>query len=141
MTRTSLTHPLQIAVVHPGPALGRIGITFCPGKHQPTSATGSWARDLTLDVRAIADWGAAAVLTLVEDHELTALKVEGLGAAVEARSQGPAFIVKGSSQEAEDSAVVPPEEESPGSSCEAGGCRREDRASDRQAPRWARVSR
>jgi ADP-ribosyl-[dinitrogen reductase] hydrolase len=86
MTRTSLTHPLQIAIVHPGPALGRIGITFCPGKHQPSSATGSWARDLNLDVRAIADWGAAAVLTLVEGHELTALKVEGLGAAVEARS-------------------------------------------------------
>ena len=86
MTRTSLTHPLQIAIVHPGPGLGRIGITFCPGKHQPSSATGSWARDLNLDVRAIADWGAAAVLTLVEGHELTALKVEGLGAAVEARS-------------------------------------------------------
>ena len=86
MTRTSLTHPLQIAIVHPGQGLGRIGITFCPGKHQPSSATGSWARDLNLDVRAIADWGAAAVLTLVEGHELKALKVEGLGAAVEARS-------------------------------------------------------
>ena len=83
MNRTSMTHPLQIAVVHPGPKLGRIGITFCPGKHQPTSATGGWARDLDLDVGAIADWGAGAVLTLVEDHELTALKVEGLGAAVE----------------------------------------------------------
>lgn len=86
MTRTSPTHPLQIAAVQPGAGLGRIGITFCPGKHQPASATGGWARDLTVDVDAIADWGAAAVLTLVEDHELKALKVTGLGAAVEARS-------------------------------------------------------
>lgn len=86
MNRTSLTHPLQIAVVQPGPGLGRIGITFCPGKHQLASATGSWARDLAIDVRAIADWGAAAVLTLVEHHELKALKVEGLGTAVEGRS-------------------------------------------------------
>lgn len=84
MTRTSLTHPLQIATVALGSDLGRIGITFCPGKHQASSATGSWARDLDLDVGAIADWGAAAVLTLVEDHELRALKVEGLGSAVHA---------------------------------------------------------
>ena len=86
MTRTSITHPLQIAVVHPGPGFGRIGITFCPGKQQPSSATGAWARDLAVDVRAIADWGAAAVLTLVEDHELKVLKVTGLGAEIERQS-------------------------------------------------------
>ena len=85
MTRTSLTHPLQIAAVDVAPGLGRIGVTFCPGKHQPGAATGSWARDLTLDVAAIADWGAAAVLTLVEDQELKSLKVEGLGAEVRRR--------------------------------------------------------
>ncbi len=83
MTRTSLIHTLQIAVVSPGPGLGRIGITFCPGKVQPASATGAWSRDLGLDVKAIADCGAAAVLTLVEDHELTTLKVAGLGGEVE----------------------------------------------------------
>ncbi len=83
MSRTSKTHPLQIAVVTPGPDMGRIGVTFCPGKHQPTALTGGWARDLALDIKAISDWGAAAVLTLVEGHELTALRVEGLGQAVE----------------------------------------------------------
>lgn len=83
MTRTSLTHPLQIAVVRPGPGLGRIGITFCPGKVQPAAATGGWNRDLSLDVAAIADWGATAVLTLVEDHELKALQVAGLGLEVQ----------------------------------------------------------
>lgn len=63
--------------------MGRIGITFCPGKTQVSAATGAWARDLTLDVAAIADWGAAAVLTLVEDYELKTLKVEGLRAEVQ----------------------------------------------------------
>jgi ADP-ribosyl-[dinitrogen reductase] hydrolase len=82
MTRTSISHPLQIAVVQTLPGHGRIGITFCPGKIQPSAATGAWSRDLSTDIRAIADWGAAAVLTLVEDHELVSLKVEGLGAAV-----------------------------------------------------------
>lgn len=85
MTRTSQTHPLQIAVVDALSGHGRIGVTICPGKKQPGALTGAWDRDLGLDVEAIADWGAVAVLTLVEPHELTALKVEGLGAEVEAR--------------------------------------------------------
>ena len=85
MTRTSLTHPLQIVFVSPGTGLGRIGITFCPGKVQPAAATGAWSRELDLDVQTIADGGAAAVLTLVEDHELAALKVTGLGGEVKRR--------------------------------------------------------
>ena len=31
MSRTSKTHPLQIAVVTPGPDMGRIGVSYCPG--------------------------------------------------------------------------------------------------------------
>lgn len=85
MARTSLSHPLQIASVDTGPGLGRIGITFCPGKKQASAATGAWDRDLDLDIQTIAYWGAAAVLTLIEDHEFAALKVEGLGETVRAR--------------------------------------------------------
>lgn len=83
MARTSVSHPLQIAVVRTLPQHGRIGVTFCPGKVQSSAATGVWARDLDLDVQAIADWGAAAVLTLIEPHEIITLQVEGLGRAVE----------------------------------------------------------
>lgn len=83
MARTSVSHPLQIAVVRTLPQHGRIGVTFCPGKVQSSAATGVWARDLDLDVQAIADWGAAAVLTLIEPHEMITLQVEGLGRAVE----------------------------------------------------------
>jgi ADP-ribosyl-[dinitrogen reductase] hydrolase len=84
MNRTSISHPLQIAAVPTLDGYGSIGVTFCPGKQQPSAATGAWSRDLELDVRAIADWGAAAVLTLVEDHEIAALGVTGLRRAVEA---------------------------------------------------------
>ena len=83
MLRTSISHPLQTVAVSTLPRHGRIGVTFCPGKVQASAATGAWARDLDLDVQTIADWGAAAVLTLIEPHEITALQVEGLGRAVE----------------------------------------------------------
>ena len=82
--RTSQTHPLQIAEVRPAPDMGRIGLTFCPGKTQPHAATGAWDRDVDTDVQAIKAWGAAAVVTLIEDHEIAALQVQGLGAAVQA---------------------------------------------------------
>jgi ADP-ribosyl-[dinitrogen reductase] hydrolase len=80
MTRTSETHPLQIAEVFADGVPGRIGITFCPGKKHSDGFTGAWHRDLCLDLDAIRDWGAAALVSLVEDHELSALGVEDLGA-------------------------------------------------------------
>jgi len=82
--RTSVSHPLQIAEVAVGSGFGTVGITFCPGKCQPHAATGAWARDIAVDVAAIADWGASSVVTLVEDHELAKLDVTGLGPAVQA---------------------------------------------------------
>ncbi|WP_247395425.1 MULTISPECIES: cyclin-dependent kinase inhibitor 3 family protein [unclassified Bradyrhizobium] len=41
--------------------------------------TGEWVRDLTLDLDGIRDWGAAAVVTLLEPKELVLLRVERLG--------------------------------------------------------------
>jgi len=82
MRRTSLTHPLQIAVVTAGPDFARIGITFCPGKYDRNAMTGYWDRDLALDLDAIRDWGAAAVVTLLEPKELTLLRVARLGEEV-----------------------------------------------------------
>lgn len=84
--RTSATHPLQIAEVRASPAHGRIGITFCPGKHDATALTGGWARDLAADLDAIRDWGAALVITLVEPSELALLRVPQLGDEVQRRA-------------------------------------------------------
>jgi hypothetical protein len=83
--RTSQTHPLAIAHVRASPSHGRIGITFCPGKHDRAAHTGAWARDLATDLDAIAAFGAQLVLTLNEPAELAALKVENLGAEILAR--------------------------------------------------------
>jgi len=83
--RTSLTHPLQIAEVRATPSQGRIGITFCPGKHDRAAITGAWARDLGLDLDAIVAWGARLVLTLLEPAELVQLKVPDLGSEVRRR--------------------------------------------------------
>jgi ADP-ribosyl-[dinitrogen reductase] hydrolase len=74
--KTSISHPLQIAVATAGSEFGRIGITFCPGKFDPHAMTGGWDRDLNRDLDAIRDWGAAAVVTLLEPKELTLLRVE-----------------------------------------------------------------
>jgi hypothetical protein len=59
LKRTSLTHPLQIAVVTAGPEFGRVGITFCPGKYDQHAMSGCWDRDLALDLDTVRDWGAA----------------------------------------------------------------------------------
>ena len=83
--RTSQTHPLQIAEVRASPSHGRIGITFCPGKHDHFANTGAWERDLGIDLDAISVWGAKLVLTLMESAELTALKVPHLGKEIQNR--------------------------------------------------------
>jgi len=83
--RTSVSHPLQVAAVSAGKGMGRVGLTFCPGKKQPGAMTGAWDRDLEADLGAVADWGAVSVVTLVEEHELHALGVADLGAAVARR--------------------------------------------------------
>lgn len=80
--RTSITHPLQIATIIAGKNSGRVGITLCPGKVDPSSVGGPWKRDLIADVEVIRSWGATCVLTLLEPHELDLLKVRGLPEAV-----------------------------------------------------------
>lgn len=77
--RTSVTHPIRIDAISAGKSHGNIGITFCPGKVQADAVTGSWARDLRTDLEAISEWGASIVVSLIEDHEIEALQVQGIG--------------------------------------------------------------
>lgn len=85
MSRTSICYPLQIASLRPGPALGRIGITFCPGKYDPSAHTGGWERDLSIDLDAVRTWGAVALVTLLEHSEMNLLRVQNLGDEVSRR--------------------------------------------------------
>ncbi len=81
--RTSVSHPLQIAAVVSGASgCGRVGLTLCPGKYDPHGMTGAWDRNLASDLDKIREWGAAAVVTLLEPRELTLLRVERLGEEV-----------------------------------------------------------
>jgi ADP-ribosyl-[dinitrogen reductase] hydrolase len=85
--KTSVSHPLQIATITPGVfGFGRVGVTFCPGKYDPHAMSGAWDRDLDVDLDAIRDWGAAAIVTLIEPKELTLLRVERLGEEVVRRN-------------------------------------------------------
>lgn len=78
--RDSVTSPLQISELPVGN--GVLGLTLCPGKHGDSLNGAPWARDLELDVAAIRDWGATAVVTLLERAELTWLQVEALPEAM-----------------------------------------------------------
>jgi len=82
-TRTSITHPMRIATLDL-PTGGRIGLTFCPGKRDDFAMTGSWSRDLEIDLRAIIDWGASTLVTLIETHEFDLLQVPNLGPSAQA---------------------------------------------------------
>jgi ADP-ribosyl-[dinitrogen reductase] hydrolase len=73
--RTSLTDPLQIAVVSALGVPGAVGLTLCPGKKD---WAGGWDRDLETDIAAIRAWGAEIVVTLVENREFLLLGVVNL---------------------------------------------------------------
>lgn len=76
--RTSISHPLRIATLSVGANGGRIGLTFAPGKKQARAMTGSWARDLDLDLQKIRDWGAGTLVTLLEPWEYEELEIPSL---------------------------------------------------------------
>lgn len=81
--RTSFTDPIEIPTL--AAARGRIGISFCPGKQGPALAGFDWKRDLAVDLDEVRVWGAAAVVSLTEKHEMELLGVADLETAVAAR--------------------------------------------------------
>lgn len=84
MERTSITDPLQIGAAA-APGGGRIGMTICPGKKQADAVSGSWNRDLDIDLDAIRAWGAEALVSLIEPKEYQSLGVEALPERAKAR--------------------------------------------------------
>jgi len=83
-TLTSDRNPLRIdSVAVPGRA-GTIGMTLCPGKKDPYAKFGAWDRDLQADLQAIRDWGASAIVSLMEGSEFWLLGVPDFEAKVAA---------------------------------------------------------
>lgn len=90
MLRTSLTHPIRVDAL---PVRnGLLGLTFCPGKHGGSLNGAPWARDLEVDLRALRDWGAGLVLTLIEPQEFDLLRVPDLGEQVVAQRMNWAHL-------------------------------------------------
>ncbi len=79
---TSQTHPLRIDDVDIPGVPGTIGIIFCPGKVQADAMSGTWERDLRVDMQVVKSWGATAWLNLLTSTEMLDLKVEDLEEAV-----------------------------------------------------------
>lgn len=78
MPRTSQSHPLRIPSLPVPGTPGRLGLTFCPGRVEAGPGDVAWRRDLDVDLRAIRDWGACALVTLMEAHELVRYQVADL---------------------------------------------------------------
>ncbi len=78
MRRSSQSHPLRIAELPVGAKGGAIGVTFAPGKVQEVALTGSWSRDVDIDMAAIRDWGASHLVSLLEPWEFEELQISTL---------------------------------------------------------------
>ena len=66
-------------------------MTFAPGKKQAHASSGSWDRDLATDLRRLREvFHVDTLVSLVEDHELQAVRIADLLAA--SRAAGIAVI-------------------------------------------------
>ena len=78
-TKTSDSHPLYVTQIDDSRP-GKVGLTFAPGKHCAGAyAGGFWARDLAKDLdHLVAEYKTGLLVCLLEDHELSALKIPSL---------------------------------------------------------------
>lgn len=82
--RTSDSHPIRVDWLST-PWMGKVGLTFAPGKVQADAATGTWERDLRLDLdRLRKELGADRLICLLQDDELAELGIATLPHAAEA---------------------------------------------------------
>jgi ADP-ribosyl-[dinitrogen reductase] hydrolase len=51
---------------------------LCPGKYQPIASTGSWDRQLDVDVQALVDMGVSRLISLITKEDMQMLRVTDL---------------------------------------------------------------
>ena len=83
--RTSVTHPLRIDAFKVPDTSGVIGMTLCPGRRDRISSEGEWARDLELDLDAVALWKPDVLIALLEPPEFKQLGIPSYAEDVRAR--------------------------------------------------------
>ena len=88
MSQREATPPMSgqlvISTVHL-PRGARFGLTHCPGRDGLDSQGTMWRRDIDQDLKAIEDWGAGRLLTLVESSEFLPLGVPDLAQRTSSR--------------------------------------------------------
>ncbi len=81
MTKVSADPPpagaLIISVIR-FPGGGQVGMTHCPGRNHIDALGRRWNRELAADLASVEAWGAGALVSLVEAHELAWLGVPDL---------------------------------------------------------------
>ncbi len=85
--RTSTSDPIRVAwAANVGARGGKLGLTFAPGKHAPSTVGAPWARDLSADLDRLREGhGVDVLVSLVEDAELEWLQISTLVQEAEAR--------------------------------------------------------
>ena len=81
LVSTSTTHPIRVDFIDSQHMSlpGRLGLTFAPGKKQRAALTGHWDRDLEADLERLRmHWHTDVLLSLIEEHEFTALGIPAL---------------------------------------------------------------
>lgn len=76
---------LRIDEMHVAAGAGAIGMCHLPGRRGIDDAGRAWGRDLDADLAAIETWGAALLLTLVEEEEFARYGVPGFARRAAAR--------------------------------------------------------
>ena len=76
--RNSTTHPIYVSWFQEDEEQGRLGITLCPGKYQPVASTGSWDRQLDIDIQALKEIGVDRIISLITKQDMQILRVESL---------------------------------------------------------------
>lgn len=80
MADSRFSSPLRIDPVIPDNCSGLIGMVICPGRKVSFAMGDDWDRDLDNDLQAIRDWGASALVSLMEKDEM---EFYGVGALPE----------------------------------------------------------
>ena len=76
--RTSIDSPLIIHSVQVPNGNGMIGMSLCMGKNDEDYLLGPWKRNIEADLKVVLEWGASAVVSLMEDYEFECLGVPEL---------------------------------------------------------------
>lgn len=71
--------------------VGAVGMCVCPGRSLPRARMSGWNRDLAADLDEVRDFGAAALVTLMQGDELADYSVPPAEMRREVRARGMAW--------------------------------------------------